>query len=56
MIGSLEEFNTESRINEDKFSSFEMFRQGIHKIEIITFDELFQRASFIVRSNENILK
>lgn len=53
VIGSLEEFNLENGINEDKYSSFEMFRQGINKIEIITFDELFQRASFIVRSNEN---
>lgn len=56
VIGSLEEFCKENGINEDKFSSFEMFRQGIHKIEIITFDELFQRASFIVKSNENSFK
>jgi len=52
VIGSLSEFETEFGINEDKYSSFEMFRQGLNKIEIITFDELYQRALFIIRNSE----
>lgn len=52
IIGNLEEFRGEHGINEDKYSSFEMYRQGLRNLEIITFDELFQRAQFIVRKNE----
>lgn len=53
IIGNLVEFMGEHGINEDKYSSFEMYRQGLRNIEIITFDELFQRAQFIVRKTEN---
>ncbi len=52
VIGSLSEFETKNGINEDKYSSFEMFRQGLNKIEIITFDELYQRALFIIKNSE----
>ncbi len=58
LIGSLGEFNRDFGINEDKFSSFELFRQNIFKPEIITFDELFERAKFIIdiaEHSENIL-
>ena len=51
VVGSLGEFFSDNGVNEEKFSSFEMFRQSINKIEIITFDELYQRASFIVKSH-----
>jgi len=53
VIGSLNEFGTEHGINEEKYSSFEMFRQGLTRIEIITFDELYQRALHIVKHTEN---
>ncbi|MBB2148974.1 Shedu immune nuclease family protein [Pedobacter gandavensis] len=53
VIGSLNEFETEHGINEEKYSSFEMFRQGLSRIEIITFDELYQRALHIVRHTED---
>lgn len=49
VIGSLAEFITENGVNEQKFSSFEMFRKNINNPEIITFDELYERAQFIVR-------
>jgi hypothetical protein len=53
IIGNLEEFSGKHGINEDKYSSFEMFRQGQRNIEVITFDELYQRAQFIVKNSEN---
>jgi len=31
-----------------KWETFEMFRKSIHGVEIITFDELYERARFIV--------
>lgn len=53
VIGSLQEFLTEHGINEYRFSSFELFRRNIANPEIITFDELFERAKFIVKHSEN---
>ncbi|NCS88957.1 MAG: DUF4263 domain-containing protein [Ignavibacteria bacterium CG_4_9_14_3_um_filter_36_18] len=50
LIGSLEQFKGEHGINEDKFSSFELFRRGIHNPEILTFDELFERAQHIIKN------
>jgi len=52
IVGSLDEFKGENGVNEDKFSSFELFRQNKFNPEIITFDELFERAKFIVRNSE----
>ena len=48
VIGSLEEFLTNEGINEEKFSSFELFRRHLSAPEVVTFDELFERARFIV--------
>ncbi|MGC2457970.1 MAG: Shedu immune nuclease family protein [Gallionellaceae bacterium] len=52
VIGSLSEFQGEHGINEEKYSSFELFRRNISAPEIITYDELYQRARFIVESSE----
>ena len=52
VIGSLSEFQSAHGINEEKYSSFELFRRNLSAPEIITFDELFQRAKFIVESSE----
>jgi len=52
VIGNLSEFKNDSGVNEDKFSSFELFRQNQFNPEIITFDELYERAKYIVRTNE----
>jgi enolase len=46
----LSEFEGAYGINEDKFSSFELFRKQINNTEIITFDELYERAKHIVKS------
>lgn len=51
VIGSLEEFIDGTGVNEQKFSSFELFRRNISSPEIITFDELLERANFIVQSS-----
>jgi hypothetical protein len=48
VIGSLEQFQTERGINVPKFRSFELYRRHTWRPEIITFDELLQRARFIV--------
>jgi hypothetical protein len=52
VIGSLSEFSIGDKINEQKFSSFELFRRNISNPEIITFDELYERAKFIVQQSE----
>lgn len=50
VIGSLKEFETENGVNQDKYSSFELFRRNTLNPEIITFDELYERARYIVES------
>ncbi|WP_435190580.1 hypothetical protein [Streptomyces sp. bgisy126] len=35
-------------VNPEKINSFELYRTSIQDVEIITFDELYQRACFIV--------
>jgi hypothetical protein len=50
IIGGLDEFNTKKGVNEDKFSSFQLFRRNLNNPEIITYDELLDRAKFIVDS------
>lgn len=48
VIGSLAEFQTPNGVNESRYRSFELFRRNLRRPEIITFDELFHRAKFIV--------
>lgn len=48
VIGQLSEFQSEHGINQPKFRSFEMFRREMRSPEILTFDELLNRARFIV--------
>lgn len=50
VIGSLSEFVTEHGVNKDQLRSFELYRNSISSIDILTFDELFERCSFIVHS------
>lgn len=54
IIGNLKEFMTSNWVNQEKYSSFELFRKNIHNPEIITFDELYERAKFIVDANSSI--
>ena len=39
-------------MNQEQFRSFELFRRNTFSPEIITFDELYERAKFIVHQHE----
>lgn len=52
VIGMLSEFSGEHGENEEKFSSFELLRRNLTNPEVITFDELYQRAKYIVDFEE----
>jgi len=47
IIGNKNEFIVDGKINETKFSSFEIFRRNLNNIEILTYDELYERAYYI---------
>ena len=51
VVGCLQQFVSEKGINEPKFSSFELLRRQIVSPEVITFDELYERARFIVEAS-----
>lgn len=52
VIGNLEELGSPNGANKDKFRSFELFRRSLRWPEVMTFDELYARAKFIVDDAE----
>lgn len=48
VIGSLSEFINKHGVNQDKLRSFNLYRASITGIDILTFDELYERTKFIV--------
>ncbi|RYZ86062.1 MAG: DUF4263 domain-containing protein [Proteobacteria bacterium] len=48
IVGRLSEFETGGGLNEEMLSSFELFRQQLVGVEVLTFDELYERTRFIV--------
>ena len=48
VVGSLGQFQTEKGINSARYQAFEGFRRNLRQPEILTFDELYERARFIV--------
>jgi len=49
VIGSLAEFTKEGgAIHEARYSSFQMFRNALSDVEVITFDELYERAKGLI--------
>lgn len=52
VIGRLNEFVNDHGVNQDRYRSFELFRRNTDNPEVITFDELYERARFIVRQHE----
>jgi hypothetical protein len=48
VIGNLNQLRADKGVNRDKYRSFELFRRHLARPEIITFDELYHRAKFIV--------
>lgn len=55
LIGSKSEFIRDAKISEIKFSSFEMFRKNLRNIEVLTYDELYERAYYICHKKEEEL-
>lgn len=51
VIGSLSEFTDRGSTNPEKIASFEQYRRSIQDVEVITFDELYERACFIVKDS-----
>jgi hypothetical protein len=52
VVGNLSEFEGDHGVNQDRFRSFELLRRNTLSPEVITFDELYERAKFIVALNE----
>jgi len=52
VIGRLEEFRTSAGLHLEKYRSFELFRRNTVRPEILTLDELYERAKFIVEHSE----
>ncbi|MEU9408763.1 Shedu anti-phage system protein SduA domain-containing protein [Streptomyces sp. NPDC048281] len=48
VIGSLSQFTNRGAANPEKIASFEQYRRSVQDVEVITFDELYERACFIV--------
>jgi len=53
ICGRLNEFEGEHGVNERKFASFERFRRNLLRPEVVTFDELYERARMIVAANDS---
>ncbi|MCY0148194.1 DUF4263 domain-containing protein [Hoeflea sp. G2-23] len=52
ICGCLSEFQTAPGVNDRKFRSFELFRRNLLRPEVVTFDELYQRARMIVEADQ----
>lgn len=52
VCGCLSEFISEHGISEERFRNFELYRRSLVAPDLITFDELFERARLIVESVE----
>lgn len=50
VVGSLAQFMTEHGVNEEQLRSFELYRNSISGLDILTFDELYERSRFIVEA------
>lgn len=55
VVGSLGQFKKDEKYDRAKMGSFELFRRQLNNPEIITFDELYNRAEKII-SNQEIEK
>ena len=54
VVGSLGQFRTGLGINSSRYQAFEGFRRNLRQPEILTFDELYERARFIVGHDETL--
>jgi len=53
IIGDLSEFQSDNGPNVARYRSFEDYRRNLRQPEILTFDELFERARFIVENADH---
>jgi hypothetical protein len=53
IVGSLSQLIGEHGVNQEQLRSFELYRRNLHQPEVITFDELYERAKHIVSANES---
>lgn len=53
VIGSLDQFAESNGVHTRKLRSFELLRRNTINPEIVTFDELYERAKFIVETSES---
>ncbi|MER9592988.1 DUF4263 domain-containing protein [Mesorhizobium australicum] len=56
VCGSLSEFQTTLGVNDRKFRSFELYRRNLVRPEVVTFDELYQRARRIVEADQETVE
>jgi hypothetical protein len=55
LLGTLSQFDTGKGVNKEKYSSFQLPRRSLTDAEILTFDELYERAAAIVGHSEQSL-
>lgn len=53
IIGNKNQFSGNQREQDIKFRTFELFRRDSRNIEILTYDELYERANFIVNQKNH---
>jgi Domain of unknown function (DUF4263) len=53
IVGSLDELIRDKGVRKERYRSFELFRRNVTRPEIVTFDELYERAKFIVEVAES---
>ncbi|MGV6872369.1 Shedu immune nuclease family protein [Pseudochelatococcus sp. B33] len=56
IIGNLAEFQSEHGVNIARYRSFEDYRRNLRQPEILTFDELYERARFIVENADQAVQ
>jgi Domain of unknown function (DUF4263) len=54
LIGTLAQFDTGRGVNKEKYASFQLLRRSLIDPEILTFDELYERAAAIVGHAEKV--
>jgi len=52
VCGDLQEFVTEHGVNRERFACFELFRRHLQGPEVVTFDELLERARLLVEQSK----
>lgn len=53
VIGSLSQLGGDHGVNQEQLRSFELYRRNTFQPEVITFDELYERATHIVEASES---